>query len=128
MADEAVKGLKETQKRIEQAARDLEGVPMLEAMRDATLVVNRDAKINAPVDSGRLRASLTPEIQQVQGVLGGTIQGIVGSNVTYAPFQELGTEFMEGRHYLQRSLDSNQQRIHDILNAAVGKITDEANG
>ena len=61
MIGSEIKELQETQRNLEQAVKDLEGPPMLEGMREATLVVQRDAKINAPVDTGRLRASITPE-------------------------------------------------------------------
>jgi phage gpG-like protein len=86
--DIEVKGLIETQRNMEQTTAKLHGAPMLEAMRDSTLYVQRDAKINAPVDTGILRASITPEVTS-QGT---EVMGIVGSNVVYAPMQELGTK------------------------------------
>lgn len=82
-----VQGLKETQAIMEKMVRDLEGPPIVQAMRDATMLVTRSAKQNAPVDTGRLRASIVPEVRSV----GKEVQGIVGSNVLYAPFMELGT-------------------------------------
>ena len=81
-----VEGLKELQAFLESRAQALQGPPMFAAMREATLIVQRSAKINAPVDTGRLRASITPEITQ----MGGRTVGIVGSAVSYAPYQELG--------------------------------------
>ena len=84
-----LKGLREEQARMTQIVADLHGAPMLEGMRNATLLVTRDAKRFAPVDTGRLRASITPEVR-VNGPA--SIQGVVGSNVTYAPFVELGTK------------------------------------
>ena len=113
-----VRGLKEVQAEMERVARDLAGGPMVDAMRDATLLVQRDAKINAPVDTGRLRASITPEVRP----FGDTIQGVVGSNVEYAPYQELGTKHMEGRFYLRRALEQNAERIYRLLNSTVGRI------
>jgi len=107
-----IKGLKETQKKMEQMVKDIQGDPMMQGMKKATLLVERHAKINAPVDTGRLRASITPEIVQRDTV----IQGIVGSNVFYAPFQE------EKRKYLHRALIENAQRIYQILGDAVAKI------
>lgn len=83
-----IAGMKETQRRMEQIVKDLRGTPMINAMRDATLLVIRDAKINAPVDTGRLRASITPEVSADAE----EVRGVVGSNVTYAPFVELGTK------------------------------------
>ena len=60
---------------------------MVQAMRDATMLVTGDARRLAPVDTGRLRASIMPEVKSMNN----EIMGIVGSNVVYAPYMELGT-------------------------------------
>jgi hypothetical protein len=76
---------------MEQVAQDLQaaaGSPILPAMAKATLAVERVAKKKAPRDRGRLRASITPEIKTLQGR---TVQGVIGSNLKYAPYHELGT-------------------------------------
>lgn len=91
MSNVEVKGLKETQAKMEQVVRDLKGGPMVGAMKKATLLVEREAKIRSPVDTGRLRASITPSVTQ------NPLQGIIGSNVFYAPYQELGTGRFAGR-------------------------------
>lgn len=83
-----IKGLKETQAKMEKAVKDLHGPPMLQAMRDATLLVQRDARINAPVDTGRLRSSIVPEVLTRDA----TLVGIIGTNVLYAPYVETGTD------------------------------------
>jgi len=83
-----VRELKEVQREIEQKIKDLHGPEMLLAIRTATLLVQRDAKINAPVNTGRLRASIVPSVMSH----GDVIEGIVGSNVTYAPYVEFGTK------------------------------------
>lgn len=85
--DVQVKGLKELQRKTEQMVRDLHGTPILNAMRDSTLLVQRKARQNSPVDTGRLRASILPEIRASQT----EVLGVVGSNVLYAPYMELGT-------------------------------------
>lgn len=143
-----IRGLKEAQAKMEQVVKDLNGAPYLNAMRDATLIVTRDAKINAPVDTGRLRASITPQVRQRWT----HIEGVVGSNVKYAPYVELGTrphfpppgalatwarrhgisEFLVQRaiglrgtkavKFLQRAFEDNIQRIVGILGHAVGRI------
>ena len=116
-----IAGLKETQAKMEQVVRDVGGTPMRDAMRTATLLVVRDAKLNAPVDTGRLRASITPEVRAMTK----TVQGIVGSNVVYAPFQELGTRRMKGRFYLRRAIESNLTKIRELLSRAVGAIVEK---
>jgi phage gpG-like protein len=100
-----IKGLKEAQKKMEQVLRDTKGTPVLMAFRQATLLVERDAKLNlvawsppggpghAGVDTGRLRASITPEVRVQNNV----ITGVVGSAMEYAPYQELGTGVFVGR-------------------------------
>lgn len=82
-----VKGLIEAQQKVEQTIRDARGTPMHNAFRSATLLVQRDAKKLSPVNTGRLRASIMPELR----VEGNTIMGVVGSSVLYAPFMEFGT-------------------------------------
>jgi len=151
-----IRGLKETQDKMEQMVRDLHGDAMLTGMRNATMLVYRDAVKNAPVDTGRLRASITPAVR----VEGTTVVGVVGSNVLYAPFMEHGTGIYAGRgrhwppssalevwarrhgftsgfqvariiglrgglralKYLQRAIESNAERIFNLLGGVVAKI------
>jgi hypothetical protein len=90
--DIEVKGLRELQRETERIVMEMHGEPMLRAMRDATLLVSRDAKINAPVNTGRLRASILPEVR----ANGTEVMGVVGSNLEYAPWMELGTGTFAG--------------------------------
>ena len=137
-----VKGMKELQRKNEQMVRDLRGEPMLNAMRKCTLMVQRDAKINAPVKTGRLRASITPEVR-VEGKA--DVIGVVGSNVDYALVQEIGSgkyaeapffvvvneagisadRDIQGKHYLGKAYETNAVRIQEIIQAAVKGITDK---
>jgi len=93
--DVEVRGLVELQNKLEQMWSDLNGTPILNAMRDCTLMVERDAKLNlsepypaGAVDTGRLRASIWPTIK----FDGNIIQGIVGSNLKYAAAVEYGSK------------------------------------
>jgi hypothetical protein len=81
------KGIKETKEKFISIQKNLTGGPMTIAMGKATLLVTGLAKKNAPVDRGALRASITPDVQVSQTM----VRGIVGSNLAYAPYQELGT-------------------------------------
>lgn len=72
---------------MKQVDTDLSGQPAVEAMHRSTLLVTGTAKVNAPVDRGVLRASIMPEVVTMSK----TVEGVVGSNVKYAPAQELGT-------------------------------------
>lgn len=116
-------------------------------MQKATLGVTRDAKKNAPVDTGRLRASIMPGVQ----IRNETVEGVVGSNVVYAPIMEYGhkpfwpnisgLEVWARRHgttayavakaiakrgikprlYLQKAVESNAKLIFDAIRDSVYK-------
>lgn len=92
-----VQGLIETQAKLKQVSEDLVGSEMYKVMLRAASLVSRDAKLNAPVDRGLLRASITPDVRSD----GKTVYGVVGSNVSYAPFMETGTGTPAGHapHY-----------------------------
>jgi len=76
-------------------------------MSRACLMVERDAKKLCPVDTGRLRASITHEIDG--------LTGYVGSNVEYARAVELGSEdpaFNRApQPYLRPALHKNEKEI-----------------
>lgn len=59
------------------------------------------AKRKCPVDTGRLRASVTGTIQREDG----EIVGYVGSDVEYAIYVELGTEHMAAQPYLRPAIN-----------------------
>lgn len=143
-----IRGLKETQAKMTQVVKDLQGGPLMDGMKQATLVVLVDAKRLAPVDTGRLRASITPEVRR----LSNEVQGVVGSNVTYAAAVENGSrphwppfralEVWARRHganeaevwwaiglagtkphpYLRPAFEKNRQRILDLLGGTVERI------
>ena len=71
----------------------------------ATLAVEREAKHLCPVDTGRLRSSITPEVARE----GQEIVGRVGTNVEYAPYQEFGTRFQHGTPFLRPALSAAQR-------------------
>lgn len=77
-----LKGLVEAQREATRIATELSGAPMVNATRDATLVVTGGAKRFAHTDTGRWRASITPEVR----VMGQQVVGVVGSNLAYGPF------------------------------------------
>jgi HK97 gp10 family phage protein len=119
-----------------------------EPMRAATSIVSSTARQNAPVDTNVLKASIMPKVISRDKMT----TGVVGSNVHYAPFMELGTRphwpplaALEGwarrhgttayvvaraiarrglkpRHYLRRALESNQGKIIQIFNSFVKRV------
>lgn len=64
--------------------------------------VERTAKRLAPVDTGRLRGSITVELVR-------TLAGVecqVGTTVAYARHQEFGTQYQRGTPFLRPALPS----------------------
>jgi len=67
-----------------------------------TLRVERRAKELAPVDTGRLRSSITYEVgEDSRGLV-----ARIGTNVTYAIYLEYGTRRMSPRSFLRPALDA----------------------
>lgn len=61
------------------------------------------AKRKCPVDTGRLRASISHrvEVDQSENV----VVGVIGTNVEYAVYQEFGTERVPPRAFLRGGVD-----------------------
>ncbi len=98
MSSVEIRGLKQTQERLEKLVKDLDGPPMVQAMKRATLMVQRDAKKLVHVDRGLTRASIVPSVTSprfnvIEGVVGSNrISAAVletGSKPHYAPFEEI---------------------------------------
>ena len=71
--------------------------PAGEFMKRLALQVETAAKRLAPVDTGRLRSSIT---HTVEGN-GDAMRAEIFSNVNYAIYQELGTRYQSGKPYLR---------------------------
>lgn len=84
--------------RLLKSPQGMVGVHLIKAAN----AVERSAKRLCPVDTGRLRASITHRIaRDAQGLL-----ALVGSNVHYAIFVELGTRYQRAQPYLRPALRS----------------------
>lgn len=79
-----------------------ENGPVGKELARRTIRVESRAKHLAPVDTGRLRSSITHEM----GTEGGDLVGRVGTNVEYARHQELGTSRMAAQPFLRPALDA----------------------
>ena len=81
-------------------------IQQLEAAMQAGLVdigkkIEADAKALAPVDTGRLRDSIKAEVNGQEVT--------VGSDVKYAPIQEVR------KHFLEQAIDKNSTYIVNIM-------------
>lgn len=93
-----VKGELEFKRKLAQMSTDLYGPEYRDAFRSAALMVERDAKLEVPVDTGRLKTSIVSDVVTETSLTGGgSTYGVVGSNVEYAPDQEFGTGTFVGK-------------------------------
>ena len=82
------------------------------ALRTGALIVEGDAVLRAPVDTGNLRASIT---HRVDGD-----EAIIGTNVEYAPYLEFGTSKQSPQPYLRPALDENKSQVRNIMGKIIG--------
>jgi HK97 gp10 family phage protein len=101
-----------------------------EALLKGALRVERDAKINAPVDTGRLRASISSRLSNSNK---NDIYAEVGTNVAYAKYMEgaetfekameteFGTSKKRARPFLFPAYTQNKEKIKKDIAAALKK-------
>lgn len=71
------------------------------------------AKLAVPVDTGRLRNSITHAQNGKDTV-------IVGTNVKYAPFVEMGTRKQKAQPYLKPAAQNHAEQYRKILHDELG--------
>lgn len=77
------------------------------ALEEIGLTAERYAKRETPVDTGRLRNSITHVI--------GTESVYIGTNVEYAPYVELGVHGRQGVNMLRNAASGHQETYRNIL-------------
>lgn len=86
------------------------------AVQEACYIVEADAKHYAPVDTGRLRASIRTEVERISKYV---VEGKIGTNVEYSRYVELGTSRQSPQPYLRPALRNNFSKIVAIIQGAV---------
>ena len=90
---------------------------VLRALEIIGQVVENSAAGYAPVDTGNLRNSITHEVDDGEHCV------YIGSNISYAPYQELGW-YSKGKHhsaanggrgYLRPAVEDNMEKIQTIF-------------
>jgi len=79
------------------------------ALEKVGLTAERYAKALTPVDTGRLRNSITHQ------VINGENVAVIGTNVEYAPYVELGTSRQEAQPYLVPAAENHLDEWRSIL-------------
>lgn len=87
------------------------GLKCFQDIEKACLLVEGDSKRMVAVDTGRLRASITHEVEKK----GDEVTGRVGTNIEYGIYQEYGTSKMSASPFLRPSLEKNKGNIKRLL-------------
>jgi len=83
------------------------------ALQLSGVLVEGVAKRKSPVDTGRLRGSINSRVESGEA--------IIGTNVNYAPFVELGTWKMRAQPFLRPALKESKNKIMKIFEGLVKK-------
>lgn len=73
------------------------------------------AKRDCPVDTGRLRNSITHEVRMNENAV------YIGSNVEYAAFVEIGTQRMKARPYLRPAATNHTEEYKGLVKQALSR-------
>ena len=101
---------------------------LVETTKKALGYVERFAKQGAPVDTGRLRASIGGgtfkggSYGKGEGVIFTDIEASIRPTVNYAVFVHEGTRYMTGRPFMSNAADKVADMIQDILDREVRKV------
>lgn len=82
---------------------------LVAALEEVGLVVEGYAKRACPVDTGRLRNSITHIVDE------GTRHVIIGTNVEYAPYVELGTRHQKPQPFLKPAANDHYSTYKGIF-------------
>lgn len=82
-----------------------------QAVAQTALLIETDAKLLAPVDTGRLRASIHTEIAPNK------LSAMVLDGVTYGIFLEVGTRYIKARPFLFPAYEKNRGAFLALLKA-----------
>lgn len=80
---------------------------MSRAIRKSAFLVERGGKTKSPVDTGRMRSSISASITSVRAV--------IQPNVDYAIFVHEGTRFMRARPFMKEGLREAEGEIERVF-------------
>lgn len=87
---------------------------LTKGLEEVGLTAEAYAKKKCPVDTGRLRNSITHVIRPSEKAV------YIGSNTEYAAFVELGTRHMKAQPYLRPAASGHQGTYRAILKKNLG--------
>lgn len=82
---------------------------MQRALNEIGMTAEAYAKQECPVDTGRLRNSITYQVSNAEKSV------YIGTNVEYAPYVELGTDRQKAHPYLRPAAHNHGEEYRKIL-------------
>ena len=86
-----------------------------DAVKQCAFAIERDAKKNCPVDTGRLRASITTDTTKIDDY-----EATVGTNIEYATHVEYGTRKQSAKPYLRPAYNKNIEKLYTKVQKVLG--------
>lgn len=86
-----------------------------DAVRNTAFKIEASAKRAAPVDTGRLRGSITTKFKSSNT----NPEAEVGTNVEYAPYVEYGTIKMAGKPFLNPAYDKHLEEFENEVSRII---------
>lgn len=84
------------------------------ALETIGLLAEGYAKKKCPVDTGRLRNSITHTVDST------ALEAFIGSNVEYAPHVELGTRHQDAQPFLRPAATEHGNQYRQVLKSTLG--------
>lgn len=97
----------------------LEDIDLEPVLKEVTNRIKRDAKINAPVDTGDLRASISSMVEKEGQGQSTKWIGRIYTNLEYAKYQEFGTSKMKAQPYLLPAYKANKVYADKAIKSAL---------
>ncbi len=96
-----VRGFQQFQRNMKEIRDEMPQV-LESGMQVGGMVIEREARRNAPYLTGNLRSSIHTVVRSERK----DVRAYIGTNVEYAPYLEYGTSKMSARPFLRPALDS----------------------
>jgi len=109
-----IKNLDKLIKGLEVSANELK-YALSTAVKKSVFLVERESKKVTPVDTGRLRASITPNYLK-------PLEGALGPHTEYAIFVHEGTRYMKARPFMKKGVEEALPEIEDVFMEEIDKI------
>lgn len=109
-----ISGLVEVRADNREAIANAIDMALVAALEEVGLVAEGYAKRACPVDTGRLRNSITHIVDE------GTRHVVIGTNVEYAPYVELGTRHQKAQPFLKPAAGDHASTYSSIFRKHLG--------